>query len=172
MPRYKPFYTWLVPLLWAGCSLLSFRFPGDEYAMYAISSIVGVWIGFLVPFGDVHSLFFPLSITLAGGLVMGVVGLLMDLARLRKIVWGVLWVAAALLIFVLSVNAYPSIEKALSKNGSWWAYVFTSINIGLYVSILLSFTGKSAAWAFAWVRGLTSRNDPESSAREQDDGRT
>ena len=62
------------------------------------------------------------------------------LAKLRvKIkLWLVLYITLAALILVMTINSYPSIEKALSKNGSWWAYIFGSLNLGLYASVILS----------------------------------
>lgn len=38
----------------------------------------------------------------------------------------------------LTINSYQSIERALGKNGSWWAYIFGSLNLGLYASVILS----------------------------------
>ena len=142
MKKKQTFYIWMIPLIWAIFSILQFREPGDDYGLYAFSSFVGVWILFLTRQGDVHSLIFPLSITLAGTIVMLLIGLWMDKVRIRKIIWIAIYIISVLAIFYISINAYPSIEHALSKNGSWWAYIFFSINMGLHVSILLSFFGK------------------------------
>ncbi len=66
MSKPNTFYVWLVPLLWAGCSLIHFRFPGDEYGLYAFSSIAGSWIAILVSFGDIHNPMIPISIAVTG----------------------------------------------------------------------------------------------------------
>ena len=137
-----PVYIWILPLLWASCSLIHFQFPGDEYGMYGISSIAGLWIAFIVRLGDQHNPMFPVAIALAGAIVMSVIGFLMDRIRIRKTIWAILFVVAALAVFVMSIKSYPTIERALSKNGSWWAYVFFSLNVGLYFSVLLSFLVK------------------------------
>ena len=138
----------MIPLIWGICSLLQYREPGDEYALYAMSSFVGVWVLFLTRNGDVNSVLFPLSITLAGTIVMFLIGLWMDKVRIRKITWITIFIISILTIFLISINAYPNIARALSKNGSWGAYIFFSINMGLHTSIFLSFVGKgiSCIW--------------------------
>ncbi len=144
------YFVWILPILWAGCSLLSFRFPGDEYAMYGISSIAGVWIVFFISLDIIHNPMFPVSIALTGAIVMMILGFLMDLIKIRKAMWKILFPAAVIVIFVISIKAYPTIERALRKNGSWWTYIFFSINMGLYFSILLSFIGKGIETV--WLR--------------------
>ena len=69
---------------------------------------------------------------------MAVVGLLLDLLRAPRrwlvIPWGVI----AVLICVATIGSYPSYQRAMSKNGSLQAYIFFSLNIGLYVTCLLT----------------------------------
>lgn len=142
------FFVWLLPLLWASCSLVSFHFPGDEYALYVVSSIAGVWIGFVFEFGDIHNPAIPLSVAATGAGVMAAVGFVMDRVRVRRFVWGILYVIATLMIFVSAIGVYPSTERALSKNGSWWAYIFFSFNMGLYIAVALSFLAKVAERVF------------------------
>ena len=145
----RTFYLWLLPLLWTTCSLFSFQFPGDEYAMYAISSMAGAWVLFFIKnAGDIHDLIFRGSIALTGAVTMTLFGVLMDRLRIRKVVWGFIFLAASVAIFILSIKAYPTIDKALRKNGSWWAYIFFAINMGLYCSVFLSFIAKGieSAW--------------------------
>ena len=52
--------------------------------------------------------------------------------------WFVLYITLAAVALVVMIGSYPSIEKALSKNGSLWAYIFGSLNLGLYASVILS----------------------------------
>jgi uncharacterized membrane protein len=52
--------------------------------------------------------------------------------------WFVLYITLAAVILAITINSYPSIERALSKNGSWWAYILGSLNLGLYASVILS----------------------------------
>jgi hypothetical protein len=138
MEKKWRFFVWLLPVLWGGCSLLHYHFPGDEYGMYGISSIVGVWAIFIVKVGDVNHPMFPASIAVAGAIIMAGVGWFMDWMRIWRKLWGIIFAICAIGVFVLSVLSYPSIEKALSKNGSWWAYILFSINIGVYLSVILT----------------------------------
>jgi len=135
----KYVYVWLLPLCWSACSLLSFRFPGDEYAIYAVSSMAGTWAVFLLNIqGDIHKFAFRGTITTAGIIVMLIVGFILAKLRVKMKLWFVLYITLAAVILAITINSYPSIEKALSKNGSWLAYIFGSLNLGLYASVILS----------------------------------
>jgi hypothetical protein len=148
--RWKiiPFYTWLLPLIWAGCSLVHFRFPGDEYGLYALASAAGTWIAFIFPFGDIHNPAMPLSIAVTGALVMAAAGYVMDRLRICRLFWAIGFAVSAAALLGMSIHAYPSVEKALSKNGSWQAYILFSVNMGLYCSVMAALSGRLiAAWA-------------------------
>jgi hypothetical protein len=125
--------------------------------MYAIASIAGSWIAFIISFGDIHNPVIPISIALTGAIVMALIGFLMDQVRIRKAIWAILFVVAALVIFVISIKSYPSIERALSKNGSWWSYIFFSVNVGLYFGILLSFMEKGLEVVLKRTRKATNK---------------
>ena len=88
---------------------------------------------------------------------MAVIGFLMDRVRIRKTIWAILFVVAALVAFVMSIKSYPTIERALSKNGSWWAYIFFSVNVGLYFGILLSFLEKGLEGVLKRTRKATNK---------------
>lgn len=134
----KHIFVWLLPFLWAVCSVMSFRFPGDEYGLYAISSMVGTWIVMVVDMpGDIHHPAFWISITVTGAIIMSLAGLVLSLLRAKIKLWLILYIAAAVLFFAVALSGYPSIERALSKNGSLWAYIFSSLNMGLYASVVL-----------------------------------
>jgi len=139
------FFTFVLPILFACCSLLSFKFPGDEYAMYAISSYVGSWIDHIVPFGDIHNPLIPISIALTGAVVMAGLGFLMDCLKASKRRWIILYIAGALGFFIYSVAGYPSIQEAIAKNGSLMAYALFSINLSLYLSTIISLVWKFTA---------------------------
>ena len=135
----KYVYVWLLPLLWSICSLLSFQFPGDEYAIYAVTSMAGTWAVILFKIqGDIHDFAFRGTITITGAIVMLTAGILLAKLRVKMRLWFVIYIIAAVVFLVVSLSNYPTIEKALSKNGSWWAYILGSINMGLYVSVVLS----------------------------------
>jgi len=142
----KYIYVWLLPLVWAACSVLSFRFPGDEYALYAISSMIGTWVVMVIDMpGDIHHPAFWISITVTGAIIMSLVGLGMSVLRTKIKLWLILYIVASVIFFIVTLSSYPSIEKALSKNGSWWAYIFSSLNMGMYVSVVLCATTSGLA---------------------------
>lgn len=134
----KYIYVWLLPLVWATCSVLSFQFPGDEYALYAISSMIGTWVVMVIDMpGDIHHPAFWVSITVTGAIIMSLVGLGMSVLRTKIKLWVILYIVSTIIFFIVTLSSYPSMEKALSKNGSWWAYIFSSLNMGMYASVVL-----------------------------------
>ena len=72
------------------------------------------------------------------GIVMLIMGFILAKLRVKMKLWFVLYITLAAVILAITINSYPSIEKAMSKNGSWWAYIFGSLNLGLYASVILS----------------------------------
>ena len=134
----KKFFLWFLPLFFAVCSLISFAYPGDEYALWGVSSIAGTWIWFIFPAGDIHNPLIPILVAITGSLVMAGFGLLLTALRANVKLWIFLLIVSFTAIFLCTVASYPTIEKALSKNGSWLAYIFASLNIGLYTSVVLA----------------------------------
>jgi len=132
------FFTLVLPALWVSVSFVSYFHPGDEYAMYAYSNIIGVWPFFLFQPPDVHGLLFPTMVAVTGGVSIAIVGFGLDKLRVNRWFWGVSWIVLSILLFVFSINQYPTIQKALSKNGSWTAYIAGAMNCALYLSVLLS----------------------------------
>ncbi|MCF7955911.1 MAG: hypothetical protein K9M75_08935 [Phycisphaerae bacterium] len=134
----KYLYVWLLPFVWGACSLLSLQFPGDEYALYAISSMAGTWIAFVINLqGHPNDAVFWLSITITGMSVMALLGLWLKFIKLKPWVWLCIYIIAAIIICITTIFSYPSLEKALSKNGSYWAYIFSSLNMAMYASVIL-----------------------------------
>jgi hypothetical protein len=153
MGKNPTFFTLLLPLIWGVCSFISYYFPGDEYALYFFSSIVGTWIAFLIDIGDIHQPLVPLSIAVTGATILSCVGFLMDRLRVERILWASWLVLFSVVIFFDSIHMYPDLNKALSKNGSVWAYILFSINMGLYISVVLSV-------AFTGLRKLVVKDKP------------
>lgn len=131
------FYLWLLPGIWAPCSIFHFFYPGDEYAMWAISSIAGSWI-VLIPLGHVHNALRPMLVAAAGAVVMAAVGLVMDRMRVNRTLWTVLFAIAAVLIFIKLITDFPSIQRAVAKHGSLMAYVFSAILLAVYIAVIAS----------------------------------
>lgn len=135
MKRY--FFTIVLSILWSSVSIVSYFHPGDEYGIYAYSNIIGVWPFFIFQ-PDIYSLLTPAMVALIGGLTMAIVGFGMDKLRVNLYLWGGTWAIISILLVIVTVNQYPTIQKALSKNGSWTAYITGSMNMGLYFSVIIS----------------------------------
>ena len=69
------------------------------------------------------------------------------LRHISKRVWGTLFVLCFAVVLVLNLLQYPSLDRAIAKNGSITAYVAGACNIGLYLSILLASVVKGVATA-------------------------
>jgi hypothetical protein len=67
---HRRFFLFALPAGWAALSLLHFHFPGDEYGLWAVSSMAGTWITFLLPsVGDIHQPWIRFSVAATGALV-------------------------------------------------------------------------------------------------------
>jgi len=131
------FYMAVLPILWASVSFVSYYHPGDEYAMYAVSSIIGIWPFYLIQ-PDIHSLVTPIIVACVGGFIMMIVGFGMDRLRVNRWIWCGVWLFFSILLCFNAIHGYPTIKKALAKNGSWTAYIAGSMNMGLYLSVIVS----------------------------------
>jgi hypothetical protein len=134
----EKFFSVVLPLVWAIVSFISYFHPGDEYRIYAYSNIIGIWIFFFTNAIDIYSLLFPALTASIGAVFMALVGLGLDRLHGSKKLWLLLWAAASIFLFVYAVAQYPTLQKALSKNGSWTAYIAGALNLGLYVSVFLT----------------------------------
>jgi len=133
------FFLLAVPAGWAALSLLHFHFPGDEYGLWAVSSMAGTWSLLLLPnLGDIHQPWIRLCVAGVGALVMAGAGWMLWRLRVRKHWWLVLWLVVAVVVLVTSVKSYPSLEHALRKNGSWTAYILSSLLLGMYAVMLVA----------------------------------
>lgn len=133
-PRW--FYVWLMPLMWTLISWANTYFPGDEYALAGLGAMAGLWILFIVEnTGGFWNVFW--KVLVAGAVTMAVAGLVLDLLRAPRRLWAAGLVIAAIAICVLMIASYGSYEKAMGKHGSLLAYVFFSLNTGLYASSAL-----------------------------------
>ena len=138
MKNCLPFCSWLLPLIWGVCSYFHHYYPGDENGMWLLSSMAGMWIAPFAFLGEVSKATAAGGIAVAGALVMLPIGLAMDFSHVHKLLWVIIFLACSLAVFAAAILSFPSIQRAINKNGSMWAYVFFSINIGIYLSIILS----------------------------------
>lgn len=131
----QPWFRTALPVLWSAVTLGSMANPGDEYGMLLGSAIAGFWPLFFVSVGDIHSAY-PVMVA-TGMTVMFLFGWLFDWLRVSRRLWLVLWLGIAAGLCWKMLAAYPSLERARSKNGSIEAYVFTSLNLGQMLCCIL-----------------------------------
>jgi hypothetical protein len=149
--KRRRFFAWLLPLLWAPTSLVSYYHPGDEYGLYFISSLLGSWFVMIQDTGDIHDLWIPLSIAATGAAVCSVLGLMLDLLRVTRAGLLTCWAALAAFMVWSSFAEFPNVKEALGKNGSWTAYITAAMNTSLTINALVFAIG-GALWRM--TRGL------------------
>lgn len=142
MKHTRWFYLLWLPLAWSVVSLLHFHWPGDEYAMWAISSMAGAWVLFFTPnVGDIQRWWIRGAVAIVGFFVMSGAGWLLCWLKVRVRVWLVLWFGSVAGWMGFMLMQYTSIERALAKNGSWAAYLCTAILMAAYSATLLTLIG-------------------------------
>lgn len=140
------FYVIALPIIWLFAAVLSYFHPGDEYGLFAYSTIAGSWICFCMKnIGSLSGVLWMILLT--GGVIMGVFGFAMDKSRISKKVWGVLLGICVVAVLVYSLLPYSSLDRAFRKNGSLIAYIAAACNMGLYLSVILAFIAKAIAEA-------------------------
>jgi hypothetical protein len=142
--KARHFMVWLVPSLWSICALGSWHHPGDEYGMFCVSILASIWLAFLLDFGHLSEVY--LLLIAAGALPMAGFGFLLDRLPVSRRLWSAFYIAASVGWFVWALRQYPTLERAIAKNGSISAYAFCGANLGLYVSVLLFFVGGTIIW--------------------------
>ncbi len=143
MPRLRRNFATVLPLLWCLACVIGFRYPGDEYGLWALGSVAGAWVFLLA--GDIQTTGAALpALALAGMLTMWGAGLALDRLRMS---WK-LWVAVALVVGALVVEAmlaqFPSLDEAAQKNGSLAAYLIFGLHAGSYAATLFGMVGVGA----------------------------
>ena len=132
-PRWL--YSWLLPLLWTTIAWNNFYHPGDEYGGFFVGSLAGLWVGMLVSSaGSVQR--GAMLLVAAGAGSVATAGWILDKLRAPLIPWFCLFLATAAGLFAWSFGSFPSVERALAKNGSYEAYVLPSLNLGLTFATL------------------------------------
>lgn len=152
-PRW--FFVGYLPVVWTTVAWINFFHPGDEYGGFAASSLAGLWILLVFDFsGNIKHAFPP--VLLAGAATVSIFGWLLDKLRAPRPLWGVLFALVAVSLFCWSFFSFPSVERALAKNGSYEAYILPSMNLGLYAATLATFVGTGLC---RLVQRLRSRTD-------------
>lgn len=97
--------------------------------------MAGIWIVFVAPklanvFGtDIHALVY--SVALTGAMVMTAAGLLLDCLRAPILRLVFAWLALACIMTIGWLACYPTLDRAIGKNGSLLTYGFASLNASL-----------------------------------------
>lgn len=132
MGRPRHLFLVLIPFLSAAITAVSFRYPGDEYGLWGVGALPGLWLTLFVGDGSPG---WGFGVALAGGITaMAMLGAVLDKLRAPWVPWYALWVVAAGLLCATMLAPYPSWARAMSKNGSFQDYALSSLNMGLTLS--------------------------------------
>jgi len=133
-----PFYVWLLPLLCGICSYVHHKYPGDEKALWLLGSAPGLWIAPFAFLGKASKAMASAYVALALAVTMLPVGWVMDRLRVRRALWAATFPICVSIVMAVSVLSLSSVERAIARNGSWWAYILLSVNLGVYLSVIVS----------------------------------
>lgn len=117
---------------WAVTCLVSHAHPGDEYGLYVVSSVLGIWAAVPVGWagGGIGEAGMSMAVAACGGFVAWGLG---SLARRFGATVGValaLWATLTGLVLWGLLRDFSSVDDALGKNGSWTAHLAASSNVG------------------------------------------
>jgi hypothetical protein len=123
-------WSWLLPLAWALVLAGGRVHRGDEYGMYLLASAPAWPLAFALA-GVAEGMGMWAGSFLCGLLWILPLGWTMDRARVRLLPWLLLWTVVASVVAALLVTQHPSLERAIRKNGSLWAYAFAGLGLTL-----------------------------------------
>ena len=149
--------VWLVPSLWSVCAFGSWHHPGDEYGMFVVSVLPCVWLAIVLDYGHLSEVY--LLIIAAGALPMAILGFILDRLPVSRRLWSATYLFASLGWFAWMLWQFPTLERAIAKNGSISAYAFCGTNLGLYTSVLLFLLVGTLIWLWRCMRGKPSERD-------------
>lgn len=156
------FYVWFIPLLWCGFTLFLSFHSGDEHGLFYLGSIAGVWVLYLHQFNSVgHNLLLMLP---AGAITVGLFGLILDLLRVRKRSWLILFAAVFALMFFWQYTEYGSFERMHYKHRYVGGVVVATCSWGIYGATALAMIG--AAFKCI-IRKVSGRKTPLSQSEER-----
>lgn len=155
------FFVWLLPALCGTCSYIHHYYPGDENAMWLLGSVPGLWVAPIIFLGGFSKAVAAVYIALAVAAVLLVVGWVMDRFQVRRAFWAIAFPVSAMGVLAVSVLSDSSVERAISRNGSWWSYVLLSINLGAYLSVVVAvlLTAVARGWGLANERLASTDSD-------------
>jgi len=142
--------VWLVPALWSMCAFGSWHHPGDEYGMFIASILPSVWLAILLESRHLSQVY--VLLIAAGALPMAVFGFLLDRLPVSRRLWAAVYIVASAAFFAWGLLSFPSLQRAIAKNGSISAYAYCATNLGMYVSVLTCVSGGAVVWAWRRFR--------------------
>jgi hypothetical protein len=142
--------VWLVPALWSMCAFGSWHHPGDEYGMFIASILPSIWLAVLLESRHLAQVY--VLLIAAGAPLMAVFGFLMDRLPISRRLWAALYIVASAAFFAWGLLSFPSLQRAIAKNGSISAYAYCAANLGIYVSVLMCVGGGAVLWLWRWFR--------------------
>jgi hypothetical protein len=142
--------VWLVPSLWSICAFGTWHHPGDEYGMFCVSVLASIWLAFFLDIGHLSEVY--LLLIAVGALPMAGFGFILDRLPVSRRLWSAFYIIASVGWFAWMLWQFPTLERAIAKNGSISAYAFCAANLGLYGSVLLFLVGGTIMWL--WRRFL------------------
>lgn len=140
--RRRWLYSWFLPLVFVTVAWHNFHYPGDEYAGFFLGGCLeGLWIFAIIDdngWGVDRAAVFVVG---AGAATVSVAGWLLDKLRVPYLAWCLLLWLTAGAVFAWSLSLFPTVERALAKNGSYEAYILPAINLGLIAATAVTFAG-------------------------------
>jgi hypothetical protein len=112
--------------------------------MFAVSVLASIWLALVLDFGHLSEVY--LLLIAAGALPMASFGFILDRLPVSRRLWSPFYIVASVGWFVWMLWQFPTLERAIAKNGSISAYAFCASNLGLYASVLLFLVGGTILW--------------------------
>lgn len=141
--RPRLLFAWFLPLVWTTIASCNYYYPGDEYGGFYVGSMAGLWIAIIADIAGAIAT--PqqgaVLVVTAGATTVAIAGWLLDKLRAPFIAWSVVFSIVATSLFAWSFGSFPSVERALAKNGSYEAYILPAMNLGLTFATLVTLVG-------------------------------
>lgn len=132
-PRWL--FAWFLPLVWTTVGWNNLTHPGDEYGGFFSGSLAGLWIIAVVgSAGSVQRT--GVFVLVAGSVTVAFAGWVLDKLKAPFLPWALLFLITAAVFFTRWFGSFPSVERALAKNGTYEAYLLPSLNLGLTMATL------------------------------------
>lgn len=125
-----------LPVVWGVGCLLGFADPGDEYALWAVGSMLGTWTALLFPVGHPQDAVAPTLVV--GCALMWGFGYLLQRQRVPAALWLGAWVAAGAAFFLALHAAHADHAAAVQKHGSTAAFVACASQLGSYAATVVA----------------------------------